>query len=165
MTRYHQQPDQFVLFELTAGVTDEDLDEAERIVWQGYVPPAYVSVVPPGELWARVRGEVPRRHDQAPDLARHRQRRLRDRGKIRAADVQAPGMERPSMLRLKGFSQFRCAHCKRWFLTETDEATAEAEYQAAQAAAGVEAVPVEDRLTLCEPCYDRVVARLSGAAA
>jgi hypothetical protein len=148
------------------GIDDDELDEIQCLLWKGYTPPAFVSETPPNWLYPCANGETPRLLEwySRPSWPAEQQRinAIQARTEAAIADALAAkpgGAVRPRLFWRQGYSQFQCAHCRRWFLAPGEEATIEAEFVATFGD-----IPKEHRVALCEPCYDKAVAALSDAA-
>jgi hypothetical protein len=113
---------------------DDGLDEAQRLLWVGYAP-----------VYERAPEILPRYERPVPDFR----------------DLLRPGWDRAPEPhpRVPPYERFRCDHCHRSFYSPIDDADAEDEYWHTF---GVEA-PLNERLTLCEGCYDKAMALRGGA--
>ena len=145
------------------GFDDDELDEIQCILWKGYTPPAFVSDTPPNWLYPAAHGEQHRLLEpyDRPGWGAELLRIAEINARTEAAMARAlAGAAKPRMSWPAGYSQFQCAHCRRWFLAPQTEEQTDAEFVATFGD-----VPKENRIALCEPCYDKAVAALPGQAA
>jgi hypothetical protein len=147
------------------GFDDDELDEIQCILWKGYTPPPFVPETPPNWLYPCANGETPRLLEwyNRPTWPAEQLRIAEIQARTEAAIARAlapRGAAKPRLTWPAGYSQFQCAHCRRWFLAPQTEEETDAEF-----VASFGDIPKENRIALCEPCYDRAVAALPGQAA
>jgi hypothetical protein len=115
---------------------DDDLEDIQRIVWRGYTPERYPRhdwyVYPPGP--------------SVPHMATAT-------AKLMPKDLKP----KPKKKVVLQYSQFRCDLCNRWFRSITDEAEAEADYHETFGPTAS-----DERLALCEQCYNKAMRGLTG---
>ena len=119
---------------------DDDLEEIQRIVWQGYVPKPYPRH--DWYVWPPVIGRYHPPMGMAKDkpFVVPRKTKLKDAVKALKKKV------------VPQYSTFKCDGCERTFRSVTDEEEADKAYRETFGPAAT-----EERQALCEDCYDIVM--------
>lgn len=120
----------------TGFVDDDELGDVQALLWHGYAPPAFPRIPPDQREFI---------HNTLVDRRRYDQRRYRA--------PRQPRQPQPTQGIWGKWHHFQCGRCKGSFMTLSSEEEIDAEFIAQFGEARR-----EDRVAVCEPCYEILMA-------